>query len=118
VYSAFSSGVVAVIWSQISVGEVIFLVVLSAVLVVFMLFLTRITSERLGINRADTIAAEFCGSKKSLATGRPMASVMFASGGTPLGLLIWPLRIYHHITLLICSWLAARYGKETTARAA
>ena len=118
VYSAFSSGVVAGIWSQISVGEVIFLVVLSAVLVVFMLFLTRIISKKLGFNRADTIAAEFCGSKKSLATGLPMASVMFASGGTPLGLLILPLMIYHQIQLMICSWLAAHYGKETTDQAA
>lgn len=113
VYSAFSSGVVSGVWGQISVGEVIFLVVFSAVLVCFMLFLTRVISKRLGFNRGDTIAAEFCGSKKSLATGLPMASVMFGSGAT-LGLLILPLMIYHQIQLMICSWLAAHYGKEET----
>src|SRR5699024_9890994 len=63
------------------------------------------------------IAAEFCGSKKSLATGLPMASVMFGSGAA-LGLLILPLMIYHQIQLLICSWLAADYGKEDTEPAA
>ena len=113
VYSAFSSGVVSGVWGQISVGEVVFLVVFSAVLVCFMLFLTRVISKRLGFNRGDTIAAEFCGSKKSLATGLPMASVMFGSG-TTLGLLILPLMIYHQIQLMICSWLAAHYGKEET----
>ena len=118
VYSAFSSGVVAGVWSQISIGEVIFLCVFSAALVCLMLVLTRFIANKLGFNRADRIAAEFCGSKKSLATGLPMASVMFASGGTPLGLLILPLMIYHQIQLMICSWLAARYGKEATEQMA
>lgn len=112
VYSAFSSGVVAGVWSQISVAEVIFLIIFSAALVVVMLMLTRFISGKLGFSRADRIASEFCGSKKSLATGLPMASVMFASGTTPLGLLILPLMIYHQVQLMICSWLAARYGRE------
>lgn len=118
VYSAFSSGVVAGVWSQISVGEVIFLCVFSAVLVCVMLSLTRVISNKLGFSREDRIASEFCGSKKSLATGLPMASVMFASGGTPLGLLILPLMIYHQVQLMICSWLAARYGREATEQMA
>lgn len=46
-----------------------------------------------------------------------MASVMFGSGAT-LGLLILPLMIYHQIQLMICSWLAAHYGKEETEPAA
>ncbi|MFH0411988.1 bile acid:sodium symporter family protein [Corynebacterium sp. L4756] len=114
VYSAFSSGIVAGVWSQIKVWEVIFLIVFSAVLVVVMLMLTRFISDKLGFDRGDRIASEFCGSKKSLATGLPMASVMFASGATPLGLIILPLMIYHQVQLMICSWLAARYGREAT----
>lgn len=111
VYSAFSSGMVAGVWTQVAVWEIVFLVVLSAVVVVFMLWLTRVISQWLGFPRADVIAIEFCGSKKSLATGLPMASVIF--GGASLGLLILPLMIYHQIQLMICSWLAARYGKQT-----
>lgn len=110
VYSAFSSGMVAGVWSQVRVGEIIFLVVLSAAIVVFMLWLTRMISQWLGFPRADVIAIEFCGSKKSLATGLPMASVIF--GGASLGLLILPLMIYHQVQLMICSWLAARYAKQ------
>ena len=110
VYSAFSSGMVAGVWSSVGFWEVVFLAVFSVVLVVFMLWLTRFVSEKMGFPRGDVIAIEFCGSKKSLATGLPMASVIF--GGASLGLLILPLMIYHQIQLMICSWLAARYGKQ------
>lgn len=110
VYSAFSSGVVAGVWSAVSVGDIIFLVVFSIVFVIFMLWLTRFVAQRLGFNRADTIAIEFCGTKKSLATGLPMASVIF--GGASLGLLILPLMLFHQVQLMICSWLASHYAKQ------
>ncbi|MDY3127295.1 MAG: bile acid:sodium symporter family protein [Corynebacterium sp.] len=112
VYSAFSSGVVAGIWSDVNLWEIIFLVLFAAVPVCSMLGLTRVISARLGFSRADRIAIEFCGSKKSLATGLPMASVIFVGGGVSLGLLIVPLMIYHQVQLMICSWLAARYARR------
>ena len=112
VYSAFSKGMVDRIWSSISLWDLAFLVVFAAAFVAFMLWLTRKTSQKMGFNRADTIAIEFCGSKKSLATGLPMASVIFASGGASLGLLILPLMIYHQVQLMMCSWLAARYAQR------
>ena len=112
VYSAFSKGVVDGIWSSISLWDLAFLVVFAAIFVAFMLWLTRKASQKMGFNRADTIAIEFCGSKKSLATGLPMASVIFASGGASLGLLILPLMIYHQVQLMMCSWLAARYAQR------
>lgn len=112
VYSAFSAGIVGGMWEQVGVKEVVFLIVFSAVLVIFMLWLTRVLARLLGFDHADTIAIEFCGSKKSLATGLPMASVIFGAGGAALGLLILPLMIYHQIQLMICSWLAARYDKQ------
>ena len=112
VYSAFSKGVVDGIWSSISLWDLAFLVVFAAIFVAFMLWLTRKASQKMGFNRADTIAIEFCGSKKPLATGLPMASVIFASGGASLGLLILPLMIYHQVQLMMCSWLAARYAQH------
>lgn len=112
VYSAFSKGAVDGIWSSISLWDLAFLVVFAAIFVAFMLWLTRRASQKMGFNRADTIAIEFCGSKKSLATGLPMASVIFASGGASLGLLILPLMIYHQVQLMMCSWLAARYAQH------
>lgn len=113
VYGAFSKGVVDGIWGSIKIWELLFLVALSITMVAFMLWLTRIISSHIGFGREDVIAIEFCGSKKSLATGLPMASVIFAAGGTSLGLLILPLMIYHQVQLMICSWLAARYAGQS-----
>lgn len=113
VYAAFSKGMVDNIWSTTGVWEVLFLVVFSVVLVAFMLWLTRFVPQKMGFNRKDTIAIEFCGTKKSLASGLPMASVIFTGGG--LGLLILPLMIFHQVQLMMCSWLAARYARDNTA---
>lgn len=114
VYSAFSKGIVDGIWASISMWELPFLVGFAAAFVAFMLWLTKKVSQKLGFSRADIIAIEFCGSKKSLATGLPMASVIFTSDGAPLGLLVLPLMIYHQVQLMMCSWLAARYAQHST----
>lgn len=110
VYAAFSAGMREHIWSQVSWVGVVQLIVLSVVLVVVMLWLTRTTAEKLGFDRADMIAVQFCGTKKSMATGLPMAAVLFA--GQPVGLLVLPLMIFHQIQLMMCAWLAAKYGRE------
>lgn len=111
VYAAFSKGMVDGMWSQISVWQILFQILFSTVFVFFMLWLTKVVSQKLGFNREDTIAIQFCGSKKSLATGLPMASVIFASGSTSLGLLILPLMIYHQVQLMICASVASRYAR-------
>ena len=111
VYSAFSAGVVGGIWDDMSAGHIAFLIAFSIALVAFMLWLTRFISARLGFSREDQIAIEFCGTKKSLATGLPMASVLFGTG-PELALLVLPLMIYHQVQLMMCSWLAARYAKR------
>lgn len=110
VYSAFSEGVREGIWSKVAVWQIIVLVVLSVLLVLFMLWLTRWSALRLGFNRADMIAIQFCGTKKSLASGLPMAAVLFSAG--TVGLIVLPLMIFHQIQLMMCSWLAGRYSRE------
>lgn len=110
VYSAFSAGMISGVWGEVAIWEIVFLIVFSVAFVALMLWLTRFGAQKMGFNRADTRAIEFCGSKKSLATGLPMATVIF--GGASLGLLILPLMIYHQVQLMICSWLAARYAKQ------
>ncbi|MGV0341564.1 bile acid:sodium symporter family protein [Corynebacterium mastitidis] len=110
VYSAFSAGVVEGVWATTSGAEVVFLILLSVALVALMLWLTKAGARRLGFGRGDALAAQFCGTKKSLASGLPMASVMFGGGG--LGLLILPLMIFHQVQLMMCSWLAARYARQ------
>ncbi|GAB11449.1 hypothetical protein GOARA_068_01100 [Gordonia araii NBRC 100433] len=114
VYVAFSEGVRNDIWSRVSVGEVVSVAVIATVIVVAMLLATGKLPPRLGFDRADTIAIQFCGTKKSLATGLPMATVLFA-GGT-VGLIVLPLMIFHQIQLILCSMLASRYAKQADAQ--
>ncbi|CAB1017275.1 bile acid:sodium symporter [Corynebacterium diphtheriae] len=116
VYSAFSAGMVAGIWSTVSLGEIIFLVAFSIILVGFMFWFTRWSAQKLGFARGDVIAIEFCGTKKSLASGLPMAAVIF--GGANLGLLILPLMIFHQVQLMMCSWLASRYAQHASKMSA
>ncbi|WP_446663730.1 bile acid:sodium symporter family protein [Flexivirga sp. B27] len=110
VYAAFSTGVRQGIWHAVEPAQIVFLIVLSIALVALMLWLTKRTSERLGFNRADSIAVQFCGTKKSLASGLPMAAVLFA--GHHVSIIVLPLMVFHQVQLMMCSWLAARYADQ------
>ncbi|MDO5030229.1 MAG: bile acid:sodium symporter family protein [Corynebacterium sp.] len=112
VYAAFSEGMVQGIWSQVPVGDIVILCVLSVVLVEFVLRLSGFVARKMGFDRKDRIAIQFCGSKKSLATGLPMAAVIF---GANASLYILPLMIFHQIQLMICAVYAARWGKQAEA---
>ncbi len=72
------------------------------------LLATSVGSRLLGFGRADQITIVFCGSKKSLASGLPMASVLFA--GQSVGLIVLPLMLFHQIQLMVCAALARRYA--------
>lgn len=110
VYAAFSEGIVEGIWTRIGIWELILLTVLSIVLVEFVIWLSGFVARRMGFNYADRVAVQFCGSKKSLATGLPMAAVIF--GGASVGALILPLMIFHQVQLMICAAKAARWGRQ------
>lgn len=111
VYLAFSAGMREHIWTTVSLWQLVVLLVLSAALVAVMLWATWALSGRLRFARPDRIAIQFCGTKKSLATGVPMAGVLFA--GQPIGLIVLPLMIFHQIQLLACSALASHYAAST-----
>ena len=68
-------------------------------------------ARRLHFSVEDEITAVFCGSKKSLANGIPMANILFA-GHPALGLLVLPLMVYHQLQLIVCSVIAARYANR------
>ena len=76
VYSASSALGGAGVWTRVAWWQIALLVVLMAIIVVFMLWLTDQLAKRLGFNRADRITIQFCGSKKSLAAGLPMAIII------------------------------------------
>lgn len=110
VYSAFSRGMREGMWTLIGVSDLVVLTLVVLVLLAFMLWATAASARRLGFDRGDRIAIQFCGTKKSLATGLPMALVLFP--GQPVGLLVLPLMVFHQVQLMACSVLAARYARE------
>ncbi|MFB7668082.1 bile acid:sodium symporter family protein [Kitasatospora sp. NPDC056138] len=109
VYSAFSAGVVGGIWSELPVPRLVALVLVEAVLLALVLTCTLLVGRRLGFERGDRIVLVFCGSKKSLAAGLPMASVLFPGSAALMAL---PLMLFHQIQLMVCAVLARRWAAE------
>ncbi|MDH6243710.1 bile acid:sodium symporter family protein [Mycobacterium sp. OTB74] len=113
VYAAFSAGMAEHIWTGMKVSSILAVVAVSVVLLAVVLGVTAGAARVLGFDRADRIVIIFCGSKKSLATGLPMATVLFA--GHPVGLIVLPLMIFHQIQLITCAWLSGRWGRQAEA---
>ena len=70
--------------------------------------------RRWNFDREDEITIVFCGSKKSLASGVPMAKVLFA--GHPLGTIVLPIMLFHQIQLMTCAVLAKKYAARVERR--
>lgn len=110
VYGAFSEAVIEGIWQQIPLLDLLGLVLVCCIVLALVLVASTVLGKAFGFNQEDRITILFCGSKKSLATGVPMAQVLFA--GSTIGLLILPLMLFHQIQLMVCAVLAQRYAKR------
>ncbi|MGS2588992.1 bile acid:sodium symporter family protein [Streptomyces hebeiensis] len=108
VYTAFSRGMEEGVWRQLTALRLLTLVTLAAILLTLALLITSYAARRLGFGREDRIAIVFCGSNKSLATGLPMAAVLF---GATAGPVILPLMLYHQVQLMVCAVLANRWSR-------
>ncbi|WP_152222832.1 bile acid:sodium symporter family protein [Pseudomonas sp. SCB32] len=113
VYTAFSAAVIEGLWHQVPLPALAGLVVACCVLLALALVATNLLGRYLGFSLEDRITIVFCGSKKSLATGVPMASVLFASSS--VGVILLPLMLFHQIQLMVCAVLAQRYAKRQEA---
>jgi sodium/bile acid cotransporter 7 len=108
VYSAFSAAVIEGIWSKLPPLELLALFLLCCVLLALMLGLTKGLARISGATREDEIVLVFCGTKKSLVQGAPMARVLFA--GPEAGIVLLPIMIFHQLQLMVCAWIANRYA--------
>jgi sodium/bile acid cotransporter 7 len=79
-------------------------------LLAFMLGLTALAGRLLRLDRAARITVLFCGSKKSLATGIPMAAILFA--GPAVAIIVLPLMLFHQLQLFVCATLAQQYARR------
>ncbi|MFH8466425.1 bile acid:sodium symporter family protein [Streptomyces sp. NPDC017991] len=112
VYTAFSEGMVQGIWHQVSPLRLGGLLAVEVVLLAVMLTVTWYGAKALGFHRDDRVAIQFAGSKKSLASGLPMASVLF---GAHASLAVLPLMLFHQMQLMVCAVIAKRRSRDPQA---
>ncbi|HWK55131.1 MAG TPA: bile acid:sodium symporter family protein [Hyphomicrobiales bacterium] len=110
VYSAFSAAVIEGLWGRLPLPELGVLTLLCCVILAIMLLATRGLARLCRFPREDEIVVLFCGTKKSLVQGIPMARVLFA--GPDLGLILLPIMLFHQIQLMVCAGIARRYGER------
>ncbi|WP_231733141.1 bile acid:sodium symporter family protein [Phenylobacterium sp. CCH12-B4] len=110
VYTAFSGAVVAGVWNQLSALDLVRLLAICLVLLAAVLAATAMAARALGFSKADEIAIVFCGSKKSLASGAPMAAAIFPPAVAGVALI--PLMIFHQVQLMACAAIAQRYARR------
>jgi sodium/bile acid cotransporter 7 len=115
VYTAFGAAVIEGLWSQIPLRALAGLLVVCAVLLGLALLTTRTAARKLGFSKPDEVTIVFCGSKKSLASGVPMAHVLFSASAA--GAVVLPLMLFHQLQLMVCAVLARRYSGRTQATA-
>lgn len=108
VYGAFGHAVSLGLWHVLPPLGLLSMLAIEALLLAAVLGFTNLAARLFGFDRPDRISIVFCGSKKSLATGVPMAGVLFA--GPQLGLILLPVMLFHQMQLMVCAALARRYA--------
>lgn len=106
VYAAFSAGVVNGIWQVMPPLSLAVLGVLCLILLAVVMGGAMLVARMARMDHADTMALLYCGSTKSLATGLPMAGILFA--GQDISLVVLPLMLFHLLQLGVCAILSQR----------
>jgi sodium/bile acid cotransporter 7 len=110
VYTAFSAAVIEGLWTRYSLTDLTITVGLNGAILALALVFTTWIARRAGLSTADETVVVFCGSKKSLASGVPMAGVLFPPA--LLGPMILPLMLFHQMQLMACAVLAQHYAER------
>lgn len=114
VYTSFADSVKQGVWSHYGIGAVLEAALGSALIFCVVLYALNALCRALGMSPPDRYAAVFCGSKKTLASGVPMAQLIF--GANPaLGLILLPIMIYHPFQLAVGGMLAQKWAREQEA---
>ncbi|GAJ30603.1 bile acid:sodium symporter family protein [Acidomonas methanolica] len=110
VYTAFSAAVVEGVWHRVSARDLLAAAGVDGVLLAIVLLVSSSLGRLLRLDLPGIIALTFCGSKKSLATGIPMANVLFPAAA--VGTVVLPLMMYHQIQLFVCTLLARHLSRR------
>jgi sodium/bile acid cotransporter 7 len=117
VYLAFSEAVMEGLWHTFSAGDIAAVIVVDMLLLAAVLCITMFGSRMLGFSKEDEITITFCGSKKSLASGVPMANAIFGNASSSVGAIVLPLMLFHQIQLMACAVIAQRYATRLKTKA-
>jgi sodium/bile acid cotransporter 7 len=112
VYGAFSAAVVEGIWTRVPPQTILALFFLCLDLLAIVLIATWAIGRFGGFSRESRAAILFCGSVKSLASGAPMARILFP--GAAAGMVILPIMLFHTLQLIVCAWIAARMAAQNS----
>jgi sodium/bile acid cotransporter 7 len=112
VYTAFGAAVVEGLWTRVAPADLATILVVCVLLLGLVLGATWGAAKAMKLPREDAIVLLFCGSKKSLATGVPMAGVLFPAA--QVGLVILPLMLFHQLQLIACALIARRLAGDGT----
>lgn len=110
VYLAFGKAVIEGLWNKVGIIDIILIFILSLLLLGIIIVLAKYFSKLLKLTTEDEIVAVFCGSKKSLVNGVPMANVLFSQ--TLVGVMILPLMIFHQVQLIVSAIIASNYARR------
>jgi sodium/bile acid cotransporter 7 len=114
IYTSFCDSFEAGVWQGHGFVSLLTAAGLCALLLAIVMACTAQLGRTARLPFEDRIVAIFCGSKKTLASGVPMARLMF--GHDPgLSVILLPLMIYHPLQLVVCGWFAARWGRRDLA---
>lgn len=111
VYSAFSHSVESGLWQNLPVKAIVLTILLCIGLLALFMFFARFLVRRFGFSLEDETAVVFCGSKKSLASGLPMAKVLF-SGHPGFGMIVLPIMCYNQVQVILGAILAEKYREK------
>ncbi|MFO6447166.1 bile acid:sodium symporter family protein [Erythrobacter sp. NE805] len=109
VYVAFSGAVEQGLATMFAPADWIVLVALVLAMLALALGSAWGLGGAIGLPRADRIAFLFAGSQKSVATGAPLAAILF--GAHAAGFVIAPLLLYHLAQLVLAAPLALRLAR-------
>ncbi len=109
VYVAFAGAVASGQLATLDLTTLAMLTALLGLLLIFAFAGSWFGGGLIGLPRADRISLTFAGTHKSIATGAPMAAILF---GSTAGLIVLPAIIYHMMQLLASAPLAARIASQ------
>jgi solute carrier family 10 (sodium/bile acid cotransporter), member 7 len=109
VYVAFSSAVSSGALARVKGVDMIGLLLAAAVLLAFAFFAAWFVGRAGKFDHANRVSLLFAGAHKSLATGAPMAALLFPP--EIAGVMILPAIIYHQLQLIASAPLAGRLAR-------